>query len=360
MKFELKTRQICLFLIAIIPINKLFIMPSILAKSAGEDMWISCLISLAIDFLTILSVVLVRKRTNETFFTLLKNCFGNFGAKIIFFLFFIYFMVKAIIPINEQKEYVELTLYTLKPSIFYFLPFFIAAFYFCTKSLRVIGRAADVVWAFTVIGFITLLSLSLSNADFTALLPVGAHGLNNILSGTSKSFNWFGDAAYLLFFVGEFEYRKKDGLKIIFSYLLGAVMVMIFIIVFYSIFTSIAHRQRFALTEIAKYTTVINNIGRFDYIGIILLMFSNFFSISAPLFFACKVLNKIFDFKKNWISPLVVISIQAAVIIFLPRYYASIENLMQTHAAIYFFILGNLLPALTPLLTIRRKTYASA
>ena len=111
--------------------------------------------------------------------------------------------------------------------------------------------------------------------DLGTILPVGANGFKNIANGAYSSLTWFGDAVYALFFIGEFKFSKKDGLKIFISYLISAVILIAFMIIFYSIFTSISYRQRFALTEISKYTTVINNIGRFDYVGIMMLLFSN-------------------------------------------------------------------------------------
>jgi hypothetical protein len=104
------------------------------------------------------------KNANVDFFTLLKNNFGKVGYYIILSLFFVYFSVKGIIPISEQKDYVEMTLYTLTPTFVYFLPFFLVAFYFSTNALRVVGRASDIIWAITIIAFIILLSLLISSS----------------------------------------------------------------------------------------------------------------------------------------------------------------------------------------------------
>lgn len=361
MNYQLKTRQVCLLIIAFTPIVKLFSMPSILANTANEDMWISCLISVLLDFLTVLLVIYACRKANAGFFELLENRLSKPVSTIILVLFLIYFSMKAIIPISEQREYVELTLYTLKPNLLYFMPFFVAAFYICIKPLRVLGRAADVAWFFTLAGFLILLSLSLSNIDFYALLPIGASGSAKILTASYKSFNWFGDAAYLLFLVGEFSYKKKDGLKIALSYLISSIIVITFMVIFYSIFTSIAHRQRFAFTEISKYTTVINNLGRFDYIGIVLLLFSNAISLTLPLFFCTEILIKIFNFKKRIIPAAIVILLQLAVVIFLKRFYYGIEKFITEYAGVFFFVMGNLLPALSPLITIKKeKVYANS
>jgi len=355
MKYQLKTRQICLFFIAFMPIIKIFMLPSVVASFADEDMWLSTLINCALDIITLSSIILVCKSANTTFIGLLESNFGKIGAKIVCALYCLVFILKSILPINEQKDYVEFTLYTLLPTTFYFMPFFIIAFYFCTKKLNLLGRLADFSWVITLIGFFLLFTLSISNADFLSIMPIGARGVGSILKGSYASLPWFGDCVYLLFFIGEFKFKKKDGVKIIFSYLLGCLLVIAFMVIFYSIFTSIAHRQRFALTEISKYTTVISNTGRFDYIGILLILLSNVFALSVPLFFASKLLNYVCSFKKNWISPLIVIGFHLFLALCLSKYFATIEKLIIGYGGIIFFLFSNLLPIFTIILNKRRN-----
>ncbi len=356
--YPLKTRQVCFFILAFLPITKIFSMPSIIAKVANEDMWISVLFSLILDFITLVPIVLACKKANKGFFEILQDCFGKFGCKVILFLYLIFFTIKVILPLNEQKDYVDFTLYTLRPSIAYFLPFFIVAFYLCFKRLKVLGRISDIMWMISINGLVTLFVLSITNADFSAILPVGARGGLNILNGTYQSLNWFGDCVYLLFFIGEFKYEKRSSIKIFLSFLVSSFMILIFMIIFYCIFTSIAFRQRFALTEISKYTTVINNLGRFDYIGIIMILFSNMFALCLPMFFSAKILNYMFNFKKKWIAPLVSVGTQLIIMLVFNEYYASIQTLLLSYGGILFILLGNVLPIIISIITLRRNNYA--
>lgn len=358
MNYQLKSRQICLFIIAFFPIVKIFIMPSVLAEIANEDLWLCAVLSLLLDFITLIFIIKACKSTKTNFFGLIENCLGKVGAKIVFSFYLAYFLLKAIVPLNEQKDYVELTLYTLMPSKLYFLPFFAVAFYLCTKKLCTIGRCADVLWFFSVVGIIVLLALSIPNADYTAILPIGANGLKNISMGSYYSLNWFGDVVYLAFFIGEFKHTKKDTVKIILSFVIYALIVLAFLITFYSVFTSIAFRQRFALTEISKYTAVINNIGRFDYLGIVLLLFSNVFALTLPLYFSCRIIEYLFGITNKFVAPLIVIGLQALILICLTQFYASIENYIKIWGGIFFIIMGNVIPALTALMTKKESKYA--
>lgn len=348
MNNQLKTRQICLFIIAFFPIVKIFIMPSFIAQSANEDLWISALINILLDAVTLFFIVWTYKKTKQSFFEILESVFGKIGAKIIAVLYFIVFMLKVIVPLNEQKDYVELTLYTLMPSKYYFLPMFAVAFFLCCKKLRVLGRASDILWFFTILGMGLLIFLALPNSDFGAILPIGANGFSNIIKGSYKTLLWHGDVIYLLFFIGQFKFNKKDGLKIFLSFVVSSVIIIIFLIIFYAVFTSIAFRQRFALTEISKYSAVINNIGRFDYLGIVLILFSNVFALSLPLFFSCRILNYVCGFSRQWIAPCIVVFTQFAIMIIFKQFYASIENLILSYGGILFILFANVFPAILP------------
>ncbi|MBQ4098278.1 MAG: GerAB/ArcD/ProY family transporter [Clostridia bacterium] len=359
MQKELKSRQLYLFLIAFLPFSKLFTMPSILAKHANEDMWLCAVLGFLLDFITLFFIVKIMKKTDKDLFTILNEKLGKTATNIVLVLFLIYFTLKAILPINENKDYVEMTLYTLMPTMLYFLPFFIICFYFCVKPLRVLGRAADVLWITSLIGIVILFSLSFSNSDFSAILPIGANGVGKIVKGWLSTLTWFGDSVYFLFFIGEFNYQKSDDKKFFLCYFLSALMVVFFLIMFYSVFTSIASRQRFALTEISKYTTVINNIGRFDYLGIFLLLFSGIFSLSLPVYFSCRIINRLFNLKKTWIAPLITVSVQLFIMIFLQGYSYSIESIITKHLGVFFLVIGNLLPIIISLFAVKEKKYAA-
>ncbi len=356
---QLKTRQVCFFLIAFLPITKFFSLPSIIAGHSNEDLWISTLLCLLLDFITLIPIVIACKNARKNFFELLEDNLGKAGAKTIAVLYLIYFFVKAILPINEQKDYIEFTLYTLKPTVIYFLPLFLLAFYICFKKLRVLGRLSDILWMITLNGFITLIALSIPNADFSAILPIGARGFSSIVKGSFSAINWFNDSVFIMFFIGNFDYDKKAGLKIFLSFFLGAVMVVAFMITFYAIFTSISFRQRFALTEMSKYTTVISNLGRFDYIGIFMILFSNVFALCLPVYFSSKLIKYIFSIQKLWIAPTIAVGLQLFIVLFLYEFSVSFENIITNYFSYYFILLGNILPVILSIIFIRRTKYAT-
>ena len=195
----------------------------------------------------------------------------------------------------------------------------------------------------------------MTNADFNHLLPGFANGFVKILRASYLSSSWFSDAMYLLFFIGEFKYHKGDTTKILVSYLVGALMVLVFMILFYCTFSSIAFRQVFALTETTKYTNVINNIGRFDYLAIALILCSGIVSLSLPLYFSTHIICHVFNIQKRWIVSLIVILLELLPITILNQYNASLIKFITTYSGIIFIFFGNLLPVLVAFIPLKER-----
>ncbi len=352
---QLRTRQICLFFLAFTFTTKLFTLPSIVANVSKNDLWISTLFNVLLDLLSLIILLIVSKNVDDDFYTILEKTFTKTGAKIVCIFYFFYFFSKSLLPIVEQREYIELTLYTSSPSLLYFLPFFIVSFYISTKKLRVLGRLADVLFLCSSLGFLVLMALSVPHADLSNVLPIGINGIGNIARGSFLSLTWFGDTLFFFFFIGNFNRAKKDGVKISLSYLISALSVVLFMMVFYGIFTSISYRQKFSLTEISKYTTIINSTGRFDYFAILLLLVSNLVSLSLPLYFCSKLLNYVLGAKNQNIAPFIVTLLSISVILLLTKRVFSLQKIVITFFGVFYVFMANVLPILVLLIYKRRK-----
>ena len=357
---QLKTRQICLFFIAFSPMIKLFYLPSLLAGVAYEDMWICAILNLLLDLTTLLPLLIVCQREEKDFITLIKENFGVSGAKILFVLYALYFFTKGFLPLQEQKEFIKISLYINLPTDLFFIPFFIASYYLCLKPLRVLGRVSDICWFFTLIGYLVLMCLTVNNVDFFAILPVGAQGVKKILKGSYYASTWWGDCVYLMFFIGNFKGGRKATKRIFLSYVFVGLLVVLALIFFWGTFTSIAPEQKFAMTQLSKYTTVINNTGRFDYFGILFILFSSVFSLALPLYFTSMLLNEVFSINRKWIIPLIVNLSMLILTISLNEYMASLTNFIQEYMSAIFLLMSNVLPVFTLLLNQRRRKYENA
>ena len=205
-KDKIYVRQICFLFGAFILPVKLITAPAIAAKYAAEDLWISALINFMIDGLIILFICrLAKKFEGATVFEIVENTLGKTGKSIFAAAFYLFFTVKAYLPLIEHRNFVEIAMYETTPALWIFLPVFLLSAFFSYKGFRAAGRAADIAIWFSISGIIVIAALSLSVADFSNLLPIIDVPAINILNGSVKTSIWFFDSPYLLFLLGHFK-----------------------------------------------------------------------------------------------------------------------------------------------------------
>ena len=143
-EMKINTRQICFIMLAYTAAAKLLLYPTILSQLCGRDLLFPAALSFLTEGIVIWSVAYLCSRTDKTFYGLLQNTLGTVVARIIYGLFALFFLMSALVPVFEQKQYVHNIFYDTVPSIGIFLPFFVFAAYAASKKLINIGRCADV------------------------------------------------------------------------------------------------------------------------------------------------------------------------------------------------------------------------
>ncbi len=264
---KISSRQLFFFLAAIAPVGKLIYLPTQLAEFSANDLLFPAAVNFFLQAGAVFFILLL-SRSNKTLYDLLSYTFGKIAAKIILSVFTLFLFYAAVIPIMEQKFFVHFAFYDTLPTVFAFAPFFLLSVYLCAKPLVHAGRIWDILAPVAMVGFAGIIIFSFGEADFAALAPVGAKGADGFLRGTAFTMGWFYDSAILLLLMGKFDYEKGMAWKGALCYLAGAAAILLFLAVFYGIFSDIAVRQIFAFAKVSKYFVGIPLLGRIDYIFI--------------------------------------------------------------------------------------------
>ena len=354
-KNKIKVRQICFIFLAFMPATKISLLPSVLAGFADERLWVSALIGFLFDLLTLLVIMtLAKKHDNCTLYHILESKVSPFVAKAVYFGYGVYFILKALVTLLEQQDYIQDTLYEIKPSSFVFLPFFLLSFYQSLKGLKILGRCADACIYLTATGLLLTFLLSVPTADFSNMLPIIQKPTYKPVIGVFKSVIWFSDSVYALLFLGHFKAEKRQTVKITLSYAAASVTVIFFMIVFYSAFGSVADTRFFATPELTIYSLELTNSTRIDYLAIFLLMFSQVFAITMPIYLSTKCFERVFNLKKA-LFPAIIINLFLAAFTFVFRgKLFTVLNIFSTYFSYVFIFFGYLLPLL--LLFIPKET----
>ena len=135
---SITNRQIGLILFVFTISLKFTVMPAIMSKYAGTDIYISIMITLLIEFAFFLLVLyFVSRHPKEDFYTFLKDSIGVVLAKLICALMLVYYLIKALLTIQEIYVYFLEALFDNLQPLFFIFPIFILLTYMMTKKLYV-------------------------------------------------------------------------------------------------------------------------------------------------------------------------------------------------------------------------------
>ena len=279
---DIKLRQLCFIFAAMLPVTRMIVYPATLAYHAGSDLLLSAALSLALEGLVVGLMLWLARRTRRTFFGLLAETFGDAAARIVYGLFALFFALSALLPLLEQRGFVMQVLYENVPPLICYAPFFGVCFFACTKGLRAVGRVADLSLPVFALSYAVVILLALPQADFGALLPVVESGAR-VWRGFAAGPCWYTACLYPLFFLGHVRYERRAAAKVLGSYAASAAATLLFLAVFYAVFSDISILQHNSLAQISKYATAFSSLGRADLLFIFALTLVLAFALCIPV-----------------------------------------------------------------------------
>lgn len=354
-KNSIKVRQICFLYLAFVPVTKISLYPCILSRYVGERLWLACILGFAFNLAIIgAALYLNEKHKGKPIYEILINSIGKTGAKIVFAIFAVFFLLKAVLPLIEQKTYIESTLYELMPSSFIFYPFFALSVFVCLKGLKIFGRIGDLAVFVTAVGLLLALFITVPVGDFTNLLPLLQKPDYNLINGVFRTILWHSDGIYMFMFLGHFNAEKNYKKKIVFSFVGTAAASVIFVCAYYAIYGPIAASQNFALPSMTVFGVSGTNVGRFDFMAIFLLLFSQVFATIFPIFSSVKCLERVFGCKSAALPTAVVNAVMLAITAFFEKKLFTVLDL-TTNVLSYFFLFVSVAVTLFLVILPRRK-----
>lgn len=352
---QLNTRQLSLIVGGLFPLTKLILLPSTLAHNAGRDLYLPALFLFLLEGGVLLSVLLLSSKTDKTFFALLSDTFGRVTARVVFGIFGVYFLFSALLPVYEQTLLLRSAFYDTIPSPLFFAVFYLVCVYFCLKPLRTFGRCADLLVPVSSTALLLLLALAVSNANFSALLPLFQTPAKDLAFTTLKSMPRFLDCAFPLFFLGHFKYERGTTWKVMLSFFVGMLFVLFFLGTFYAVYGVIAPGKASAISKIGRYFPGVDVIGRIDLLLIYLMSGSYFLYLMLPFRFSVQCFKTCFQTKDDYdVLYAVGINLFAFVLYFFLHYtIVRFERFVSVYFFPVFFLFAYLIPVLA--WTLRRK-----
>lgn len=326
-EMKINTRQICFIMLAYTAAAKLLLYPTILSQLCGRDLLFPAALSFLTEGIVIWSVAYLCSRTDKTFYGLLQNALGTVVARIIYGLFALFFLMSALVPVFEQKQYVHNIFYDTVPSIGIFLPFFVFAAYAASKKLINIGRCADVCLPIFAVCMLFLFAMAIPEVEWDNFLPVLKTPAKSIFGGyVGTAFN-FAEPCWLLMLMGHFKYKKGDAARITLSYAGGAAFVLVFLAVFYGMYGAVAPSRTFAVARTSLFFPAIETLGRIDLIILLTLEMVMLFALALNIQLSVHCISKCVDWNNYMVLSFIVNAVLMIVIIVCDSSYNSIYRL---------------------------------
>ncbi len=337
-------RQLCFIIITLFSISKFYVLPALVSGVSKEAGYLAVLINFAFDFLLLLICLFIIKNTDKPLYDTSVSIFGKTLTNVTFFIYAVYFFMKAFIPLIEQKNTISLTFYESQPTLLIFMPFFIVGFYIVKKGINAFSRSVEIIFWIFALALLIIFALSIPAGRYGALLPF-IQPIGKILPGSYKTLIWFGDPLVILFLGDYLKEKKKLFKKTVISFIVSTVITVLLVAVFYAVFDSIAERQYYAPIKMSKYSITLSNIGRLDYLGSVMLSLVSIYSITLPLLVSSTIITKLFNLDRdNFISPLIIVSLQAILINFFQNEIFKSITFFQTYILPFFIAMAYALP----------------
>ncbi len=341
---KISVRQLSFIIAVIFSVVKFYVLPAHVSAFSSEAGWLALALNFIIDFLLLLiCLYIVKNQPYDSVYQTSSKLFGKTFTKIVFFIYAFYFLLKAFIPILEQKNTISLTFYESQPTLLIFMPYFVVGFYIILKGANAFARSVELISILWVVGILITLSLSIPAGEYASLLPL-IQPAKKVLSGTLNSFIWFGDPLVILFLAEFLSNTKGLYKKTIIGFVVGALVTLILVMVFYSVFQGIAERQYYAPIKMSKYSITLSNIGRLDYFGALTFSLVSVYAMSLPMLIATICINKVLDIKNNFVVPLLVTICELFLVFFFQNEIFSNIKFVQTYLLPFMLVACYILP----------------
>lgn len=338
-------RQIALFSACVLPVYKMLELPSLLASRTHGDLWIPALFQLGMQFLLLCAVLFAIKKGEGTLLSRMQNRLGK-GLYVIYGLYAVFFLFYAVLPVLDLEKFTYAVFYDTAPTSFSFGFFFLLLAFVGCKSLTTVGRFGDGALFIFPVAFVALMIMAFSACDLSSLLPIAKTPVQDVVSAVRYTAMPFCDVALLLPLLLRLEYKKGDGVKISLGYGVGAICSLLFLIVFYGVFSSSAGREHYAFAKIAQYFPALAVVGRVDLLFVYLLCVIAFFYACIPFLYTVRCVKGLAPKTSPCLLSGALAVVAFVFTLFCNKYYDAIYSLFGYRLYPVFWVFGFILPLL--------------
>ena len=356
MNNKIKTEQVAMMLMLIVPVGKYLSLPSVLAKGAGRDYWISIILVFVVDFICFLAFMWALKLNTErlSIKDIFDRTIGQAAGKILFAIMFIYIYLRAAVIMESCLELFSVT-FAIKTNWFAFIiPIAALSMFMARKDMNNFARLSEMLFVIIYLSFGMMLFLSSRNANFTNIKPILDDGFQPVLETALKNTFWFSDFSFMAFIMRDYKPEKKYALTLSGAYIAAMAVTVFMNILYIALFDQLAVQSQSVLSKVSQFSVKLTTSGRVDWLFVSIMLFTLFIKATLEFFCCNECLHYIFSVKKHknpyWTNIAV-----ALPMIIVPVFVNVKDNIFDLFSrdgyGFVFWIIQYGLPLFSPLMT---------
>ena len=319
---QVSTRQFVVVQFLVALAVKMFMLPALMLRVVGKDSYIVMLVWIAFEFVDLTFVVLLARRNpDKTMYEILTDAFGKVVSRVIVAMFTLFVCAKGLLVLGELKTFFVVTMYADINWVVMLIPLMALLCAFGIRSLRSIGRTAELITPVIVVSTLVLSGLLLGDIEFANLLPVMENGFAPIKKGMLTFPMWFGDVSFLLMFLGNIKINRGFIWKSYLSKLVATALVMLFSVTLFSTYANVSTLIDYGnnVSNMTQLSMGAQDNGRFDLMFYCIWLFTVFLKLALIFYFFTRNLGFIVGTRNNYLMSPICAAVWYAVSAFVLR-----------------------------------------
>lgn len=297
MKKELTVSQAIIMVSLSVLSLKFILLPSLLATTAKQDLWITALVIFVSELVTYYFLLQMwQKNPDKTFFQVIEEGMGKAVKNICAIIAMVYYMGKTLLAVFETQSFVDNALYQNYNWLSYIIPLALFMVYMASKDFKIFGRMVQALLFVFILGCVTSIVLPIFEVDFSNILPILSNGISPIYKCVLKYNFWFGEFLVFIMMMGRIKLEKHMTSKFLISYAVTGIFVIIFLITYYSLFKTTAGLHRIAISDMGHFLPQYNHF-RVDWISDVIWTTAEIFQSAVGLYLIKLTFTEIFPDK---------------------------------------------------------------
>ena len=288
---SISTKQFVLLVFLLSIAVKTFLMPALVLRTVGRDGIFTIAVFIAVEFINLVFIIaLCRLNPDKTFFEIIEQTLGKIVAKIVFCLLFVFSFSKTLVIIGEIKVFFVAVMYRDINWAIMVLPLVALVLFMAKKSIRTLGRTAELITPAVLFSTLILGSLLLPEFDLGGLFPLLPNGASEVVKGINLFPIWFGDTTTLLLFVGKIKINKGFALGTIIAKIVATTLTAFFCIVLFSAYGNVSELVDYGnnVSNLTQLSLGSQDYGRFDLLFYCVWLLSVLIKLSATFILSVK------------------------------------------------------------------------